>query len=539
MALERYQGGATPFQQTSSVGYQAQAQTTGALTDRLEEWNYRAFEIAKKDVQEKGQEQAINDMVSGNPLKMEKGYSFYAEAYNDVSKAAYNIQVESDLKRKAEELQAQDPLNPQKFNEVFDAYSKASINKIEEPKFKAIYMQQAYKIGATYSNNMTKNAYENSLKNSIEVINAGITDTANNYYASFANGDVEGATHGLASYTAMLDAKVKAGEMDERLIPYELQKLQKGAIRNKALLELDNSINAGETDYIDKFMSSETYKKMTFEERKEIVKAMHEHTDTSYKALTDASEGADKMLKAVSKKTSIDLYKRVYRGEDVKDTELIDLINEGKLDPKDMRDIMQDASDMRAGSLTDDSQAVTNYELNIESINPRIIARDSRLTSKTKQRLISKVISHQETVKGNKALADAFKNQRNMLGKTSWQMSVEYLNSNVFDDDIDREKQIRNNLLNQVRDEVEQGKVNPLNAHERTQELVDKWQKTNKDKSDSSKYDRQLKEYNDKLKIYNESKTSTWGKLKEKIGSSTNPPVAPKRPDNYIPKSQR
>ena len=539
MPLDRYNGGATPFSPTSSVGYQAQAQTMGTLTERLDEWNQRAFEVGKLDAAQRGQEDAINKMVSGDPLKMEDGFSYYAQAYNDITKSAYNIQVESDLKRKAEELQAKDPLNPTKFNEVFDSYAKGAMGKIEDSRFKAIYMQQAQKIGATYYTNMVKSSYENSQKNALEVVNAGLSDVQSSYYASFANGNVEEATHHIATYTALLDAKVKAGQMDERLIPFELKKLQKGAMENKAMLELDNSINNGETDYIERYMKSPEYNQLSFDEKTAITKRMHEHIDVKYKAMSDEASGNDKMLEAVSKRNTASVMKRVYNGEKVSDQELRDMVVDGRLSRTAYNEIAQEVADLKGGSSVDDSQVVTDYELHIETVSPRTIAQDGRLTAKTKQRLISKVIAHKETVNGNKALADAFKSQRNTLGKTSWQMANEYLNANIFDDDPDKEKNKRLSILNRVRDEVEAGKVNPLEAHERTQELADDYNNKNKAKNDSMRYDREMKKYTDEVTAYRRNTQGTWNKMWNSVGKPLQPPKEPVKPSNYIPKSQR
>lgn len=539
MPIPRYEGGATPFQQVDPTAAKASAQMFSTLSQRLDSWGDTLYEQGKVQVAQAGQQKAIEDMVSGDPLRTEKGYSFYAKAYNDVSKAAYNIQVESDLKKFAEEAQAKDPLNHEKFGEVFDAYAKASTAKIEDPNFKAIYMQQAWKIGATAKNAMVKASYENAKKNNLEVINTALAEESKAYYAAYAGGDIEGATGSLAKYHTYLDNKVAAGEMDARMIPFEMQKLQKGALANKAMLELDNSIIAGESDYINKFMQSKEYKSLTVDERHDITKKMHEQVDTAYKALQGEANGNDKFLEAASKKTTTEIMKKVYSGQDVSDQTLKDMVTEGKLSHTAYKAIGQDIADLKGGATVDDSQTVTNYELHIESASPQSIARDSRLTAKTKQRLISKVINHKETVRGNDALASGFKNQRLTMGKTSWQMATEYLGANIFDDDPDKEKQKRNNILNVVRDEVKSGKVDPLQAHERTIELADQYVQKNKDSLDSTKYDRSVKKYNAEVTEYRRNTQGNFNKIWNSLGKPLPAPVAPAKPANYIPKDRR
>lgn len=539
MPIPRYEGGATPFQQVDPTAAKASAQMFSTLSQRLDQWGDTLYEQGKVQVAQEGQDQAIKDMTSGDPLRTEKGYDFYAKAYNDVSKAAYNIQVESDLKQFAEEAQAQDPLNHEKFQETFQAYAKASTAKIEDPNFKAIYMQQALKIGSTTRNAMIKSSYENARKNNLEVINTALTEESKSYYAAYAGGDIEGATGSIAKYNAYLENKVAAGEMDVRLIPFEMQKLQKGALSNKAMLELDNSIVAGESDYINKFMKSKEYLSLTVDERHDITKKMHEQVDTAYKAMEDEAKGNDKILEATSKKTTTEIMKKVYAGEQVSDQTLRDLVVEGKLSHTEYGKIGQDIADLKGGATVDEAQVVTNYELNIESVSPRTIAQDSRITAKTKQRLISKVISHKETVRGNDALASGFKNQRLTMGKTSWQMATEYLGANIFDDDPDREKKKRNEILNVVRDEVAGGKVDPLSAHERTIELADQYVQKNKDSLDSTKYDREVKKYNTDVTEFRRNTQGTFNKMWNNLGKPLPAPVAPKKPANYIPKDRR
>lgn len=382
-------------------------------------------------------------------------------------------------------------------------------------------------------------SYENARKNNLEVINTALTEESKSYYAAYAGGDIEGATGSLAKYQTYLDNKVLAGEMDARMIPFELQKLQKGALTNKAMLELDNSIVAGESDYINKFMKSKEYQSLTVDERHDITKKMHEQTDTAYKAMQDEANGNDKTLEAVSKKTTTDIMKKVYSGQDVSDQTLKDMVMEGKLSAPAYKAIGQDIADIKGGSTVDDSQTVTNYELHIESVSPQTIARDGRLTAKTKQRLISKVISHKETVRGNDALASGFKNQRLTMGKTSWQMATEYLGANIFDDNADKEKQKRNNILNIVRDEVASGKVDPLVAHERTIELADQYVQKNKDSLDSTTYDREVKKYNTDVIEYRRNTQGKFNQVWNSLGKPLPAPVAPKKPANYIPKDRR
>jgi hypothetical protein len=112
--------------------------------------------------------------------------------------------------------------------------------------------------------------------------------------------------------------------------------------------------------------------------------------------------------------------------------------------------------------------------------------------------------------------------------------------ANVPLDDATELKRLRLTMKNQLREEVEAGKLTVFDVPDAMQQKVDSYLVKNKDKTDSTKYDRSFKEYEEKVKIYNKSKNSTFGKLKSKVGiDSAPPPQAPAKPANYIPKGQR
>lgn len=535
MPLPRYDQGDVPFRQVSPVGYQAQAQELSSLSDKLSQWQNFMYERGAEIVAEEGRDQAIQDMTSGDPLKIEKGYGFYAKAYNKISTAAYNVQVESDLKKKADELALQDPLNHEKFTEVFNAYAKTMVDSIQEPEFKAIMLQNAQKIGAVKSSEIAKKAFENTRKNQLEVLNTGLTEAEKNYSAAFASDDSVMATDALAKYTALLENFVAAGEMDEGMIPYKIKDLQKKATANKVKLEMDNSIANGETDYIDRFTQSETYLKMDAAERKEIMKDLYDLTDQRYKAERASFEGNNKMIEAMSKTNTVKVAKRMYLGEDVPESELDNMLRDNKIDSSAYLELKQLRNTLKVGASTDDYQTVLYYEQRVEFENPSKVANDPRLTAKTKTELIRRIINHQETVRGNNALANGFKEQRQMFGKTSWQMSSEYINANIFDDDPDSEKKKRVDIMNKVRNAVSKGLVNPLDVHDYTIELVDKQNAKEKDASLSRKYDREVKQYNEDMRKYKQKADSIIGKT---FGAGE-APKPPQKPANYIPKDRR
>jgi len=538
--LQRYQGGATPFQQVDPTAAKASAQMFQSLGTRLEEWNGIAYKQAQVEVAEEGQQKAINDMLSGDPLKIEKGHTFYAKAYNDISKAAYNVQVESDLKKTAEQYAAQFTNDPNGFNNAFGAYTKEALKGQTEPEFQAILKQKAMTLQGTYGANVAKEAFKTNRENENKAIEAYKDEEAISYASFIANGDAEGATNSLAKITALITTQADHGLIHKSMIPLEIKKMQEKAQETTTLMRLDESLERGETDFVQKFTSTPEYKALPMDKRTAISKKMYEHIDGKFKAQTEAFDANATLVEKVSKKKALDVSSDIMLGKPPTDTQLDDMLRENKLRPEEYKNLKELKNDMGAGSLTDNESVVMDYELAIERVNPRVIAYDNRLTTKTKQALISKAISHQRRVASDKEMANAMRGYKQNMGGDPWKVADDYIVANVPLDDSTELKRLRLNMKNQLREDVEAGKINLFDVPDAMQQKVDSYLVKNKDKTDSTKYDSSFKEYEDKVKVYNKSKNSTFGKLKSKVGiDSTPPPQAPAKPANYIPKGQR
>lgn len=539
MPIQRYEGGSTPFQRISPAGYQAQAQLANNFTDRLNEWNSRVYEVGKLDADYKGREQAVNDLASGEPAKLEKGYSFYANAYNEVSKAAYNAQVETDLRMKAEEYAKNSANDPEQFKAMFSEYTKTTMNGIQEPGFKALYNQTAMKTMATYSTNLIKEKFKQQRENDIKAIDANLKDLELSYESSFSNDDFDSTSESLAKITALMEAKVKAGEMSDSMIPLEIKRIVNNGVKTKIMTELDNSIQSGESDYVQRFMQSDIYKQMPINERTALSKKMFEHIDNTFKATTEAFDSSVNLSDKMSKKTAMDLSTDILTGKDISNSTLDELLAEKKLLPAQYKEVVQLREDMQSGSIADDENAVMDYEISIEYVNPRTIAYDSRLTSKTKQMLIGRAVSIQRQERADVRTANALSNYKKTMGISPVQYGVDYAKGNLDIDDASEKQREVLKLKTTVLKKVERGEIDITEFPDAMAVEVDSFKKRNKDNSDSRKYDREFNEYNEKLKLYNKQNSSTFGKLKSKVGLSSEAPVAPKRPDNYIPKNRR
>lgn len=246
MALPRYnQASIAP--QVGSEGQQAIAQEMSGFASRLQSWNDAAYGVLKEQAIEEGRDTAVKDLVSGDPARLEKGYTFYAKAYNDVSKAAFNVSTESDIKTSAETIAMESQGDPDKFNAMFQAYSKTIIGNIQEPEFKAIAMQTAQKVQGTKYNSLLKDRFENSRKKELDAIDAGIKDQSSEYFASITNGDEVSAVESLAKITSLWEAQVKAGAMSEDMIPLKLKTLQKEAYAKTEIFKFRQAVDKGAT----------------------------------------------------------------------------------------------------------------------------------------------------------------------------------------------------------------------------------------------------------------------------------------------------
>lgn len=539
MPLPRYnQASIAP--QVGSEGQQAIAQEMSGFASRLQSWNDAAYGVLKEQAIESGRDTAINDLISGEPARLEKGYTFYAKAYNDVSKAAFNVSTESDIKNSAEAIAMESQGDPNKFNAMFQAYSKTIIGNIQEPEFKAIAMQTAQKVQGTKYNSLLKDRFENARKLELDAIDAGISDESTIFESAFASGDFDTTAESMAKINALLEAKVKAGSISERMIPIEINKIVKRGVETKLLTDLDNELEAGNTHYIQDFMKSEQYKAMPVSDRQVITKRMFELTDGKYKAITESFDGDAKLIESASKSNTARFSKDIMLGKPPSDQQLKDALADGDLLPQHYRDIMQLKTEFGNGAMYSDEGAVLDYELNIESVSPATIARDARLSVKDKQRLVSKAINHKETVRANTALADALKGYSQTMGGSPYKIAGDFVKVNIVNEDNPNlAKKKQNEIMNKARDAVKAGQIDVLQVPDYVEELTNKYLDKTKDISMSSKYDRDYKAYQEKLKVYQSKKTSTFGKIQDILGTEIEAPVAPKKPDNYIPKNQR
>jgi hypothetical protein len=504
--------------QIGTAGQREAAQGFQSLADRLQSWQGQAFEVMKGQAIEQGREDAINDLVSGNPARIEKGYSFYNKAYNDISTAAFNASTESDMKSTAEQIALQSAGDPEQFRTMFESYSKATLSNIQEPEFKALAMQSSQKIlGSKYAS-LNQEKFKNIRKNENEAIEAGIKDLSSTYSASLANGDDIGATESLAKITSMYEAQINAGEMSPSMLPLKLKALQKTAITTKFMMDLDTSLNEGKTTYIKDFMKSDFYKAMNIEDRQALTKKMYDFTKQKNDALIEEFDGNYKQAESASKVNEANFTKRMYLGEDIPDSELKDALDDERLNSVSYDKLIALKAQKAGAPLYSNEARVTYYETYIESASKAEIARDPQLSWKDRQRLVAKVVSHTETVRGNNELANAFKNQREMFGKTSYQMLDESLKVAFTPSNPMQKQKAQQDALDiktQVREAVARGEISPTDAHTYGRKLIDEKKAKEKKDSDAKK----AKERAEKVtKAYKEKANSTWGKMRNWAG---------------------
>ena len=513
MPLPRYNQ-ATISPQIGTAGQRESAQSFSSFADRLQSWQDASYEVLKEQAVEKGRSDAINDLVSGNPARVEKGYSFYNKAYNDISTAAFNASTESDMKSTAEQIALQSAGNPEQFKAMFEAYSKTTLNNIQEPEFKALAMQSSQKILGTKYASLNNEKFKNIRKNEMEAIEAGIKDLSSTYSASLANGDDIGASESMAKITAMYEAQINAGEMSPNMLPLKIKALQKNAFTTKFMLDLDTSLNDGKTTYIKDFMQSDFYKAMNIDDRQALTKKMFDFTKQKNDALIEEFDGNYKQAESASKVNEAEFTKRMYLGGDVPDSELQDALDEGRINPTSFDKIKKLKSEKAGAPLYSNESRVAHYETYIESSSPSEIARDPQLSWDDRKRLISKTV----TVRGNTELANAFKNQREMFGKTSYQMLDEELKVAFTPSNPMQKTKAQKDALDiktQVREAVARGEVSPTDAHTYGRKLIEEKKTKEKKDSDAKKVKQQAEKV---TKVYKEKANSTWGTIRNWAG---------------------
>lgn len=518
MPIPRYEGGNTPFQKVQPVGYQAQAQMFNSLEDRLSQWQNMAFNVAKEQYTEMGRNQAIQDMTSGEPLKVEKGYSFYAKAYNDVAISAYNSQIESDLKVKAEEYASQSKYEPDKFNEMFSNYAKTTVGSIEEPQFKAIAMQKAQQLQGVYYGNLLKETYKNQRENDLKAIDAGIKDLSMEYESAFSNDDFETAPESLAKITALMESKVKAGAMSADMIPHEIKRIMTNGIKTKVLTTHSNLTADGKIGYKQQFLQSAEFKNMSLEDRTEVVKKLNEQTESMHKAVVDDFKNNQDLVTAVSKMNEEKFLNSMYSGGKVKESDLLDALRENKLTAEAYQGLMQISDNLASGAQYDDNVTVMNFTRRAGHIPDAEIIYSTRITAKTKIELLNKNRSSREQRDANDALREAINGYKSQYGKTPHQMLNEELDVQFPARNPNEKVQSERDkweIYQDVTNQVAQGKISVMDIPNEGRKLAEVKKDKRKKEREAKKVQQEAKKVDE---LYQEKANSVWGKLKSQFG---------------------
>lgn len=524
MPLPRYNT-QVPFQPVTPVGTMQQAKMFSSLADRLNEFTDIPYKIGAEQANEKGHQKALEDMSSGEPLKVEEGYGFYAKAYNKTAQTAFNSQVEADLKAKAEELSL-GAKTKQEFDTVFSQYAKTSASKIEQPEFKAIYQQGVLKAGATYGAQVAKRIFERDTKNQISTINTSIEDDKTTYASSLASGDIASATSSMAKIHAKLENLVSLGEINTEMIPLKLKEIEKVArLTGYQSQYINEEARGNGVSYVKSFLTNKDIKPS---EQVEMLKFFKTFTNEKHDALTAEMKNDADTVDAVSKIKTKKIFADVFSGKDVPDSVLNSMLAEGTLKPTDFKTIQETKSNLKSGAYTDDESVQTKYLIELPNTPFETIANDNRLTAKTKQELIKRKQTMEQTDQSNKALANAFTEIKQKTGENPWQTAERKVKASVFDDtDIKKSQQMQLEVIEAVRHDVSIGKTNVLDVGNAVDEHITKWQEKQKEKVAQRKKENEEKKYEKQMEEYNKSLNSTFGKLKSTIGLKPEPPKKP------------
>ena len=545
--LQRYQGGATPFQQVDPTAAKASAQMFQSLSTRLEEWNGIAYKQAQEEVAEEGRQQAVADIVSGKPEKIEKGYTFYSKAYNDVSKAAFNVRIESDLKQQAEIMATEAGTDYNKFNAVYSAFAKETVKGIQEPEFQALAMQAGQKLLGTYTANIAKEKFKQQRENDIKSIDEGIEEYKKNYAVSYTANDEGEMVNSITKVYALFQQKKSLGLMTDEQIGREISKTQVFAEKNKASVDHMKSLETGDDSFLDKFEQSEFYQKADAGLRKELDSMFNEQVDSYYKKKTAGFEKQAKLIEAVSKRNEIKLAKDIYSGKEVNQQTLDDMVADGSITPAGSDAMLQLQQALKSGAKVSDGKAVIYYKLHAGSINSNVIANDPRLSYKDKLTYIGENESRKSYDRHTAAISASAKQTKQDVtefkiekGSHPRTLGLQIVNKLVnFDAEPEVVNGTRMKMILEADDALDSGLITPTQYPAKLRQIVGEWKQRNIDNTVSSTYDTENESYKKAKAQYDKDWNGPWNSLVRSKDTKYAPPKAPKKPSNYVEKGNR
>ena len=515
MALPRYKTN-IPYQPSTVAGLQESARTFGSLAERLEQFANIGYEIGKEDATERGYQKALTDMTSGEPPKVEEGYGFYAKAYNKTAQTAYNSQVEADLKFKAEEfsIKAQ---SKEEFDAMFQSYAKTTVSKIEQPEFKAIYQQNALKLGSTYSSKLVSKLYERDRKNQIDSISLALEDDKTSYSSAMANGDEASATDALAKATARMESLVQLKEMSPEAIPYKLKEFVKGARIISTQTAFINAEQSGQgTEFVKEFLNR---KDIEPKERLEQLKFFKNYTNERHDAVYAEMKNAQDTVDAYSKIKTREILAKTARGEDVPQSTLDAMLNDGLMKLPDYKFATETKANMKAGAFVSDENVYLSYLSKLETTPKETIINDNRLSAKDKETLMKRQDEVSVLGMQNKEVREQFQAFKNVNGKDPWALAQDKINKGMKDTFVPNEfAKDRAEAMDAIRAKVATGELLPTQVADEADKQLELFTKRNADKKAKREQDMKDKKYEEELKKYNEKKSSMFGKFQQVIG---------------------
>lgn len=494
MAIKYYQSSQNLFS-PSTAGYQAEAQAWQSLASKLDNFSNTFFDVAAKDAAEQGKNKAIKDIASGDPIKLEEGFSYFNEAYNTSAKAAFSARTEDDLKNSADSI-AKTSKTAEEFKGRFEAYQKEYLQKVDDPVLSSLFKTAANSYMQKGINAVAVEQYKTTRAANIKGINSGIEQLINES-SSLGFLDSEGAQFftNIGKINAFYDRLVAEGELSVE--GAEVAKIQAA---NKAAAQryVNNASMASDTivklDYVQMIKGMS----ISAEEKTKYIKQIYDFGSAQFNLEVQNIKQNQDFIDANTKTATNEVEALILQGDiEGASTKLKEHINSGFMDLKSGTELQNTIAGLETGRpLVSSPGALLEYARQGDSVNLKALISDKRLTYQDAIK-IANGVSTLKAATAKLGNIDQF--------KMSYGQNPHTVASKKIKDAFPDDPKISAKFQQQIADKISKGELDAFGVVEYADQLIaDQQAKTKTERIEKQKKDKEQKAQ-EKYKAYQNS----------------------------------
>ena len=471
----KYYGDSPAAFRTVNVANTAAVSGLQTLSSKLTSFSESFFKVAADKAATEGTNQAILDIASGKEAQIIKGFSYFGEAYNKASKAAFDAQVTADFQSKAGGL-SKTSETPEQFQKVYGSYTDTYLSKVQDPILKSLATISANKYMQNAISDLTVRNYEKTQTATQKSLELGIENITN-----------ELASDELLSDTYMVNV-AKLNSFVDKLV--ELKQLTpEGAdekkkqlfIKADAMRLVNTASNTQDDAEIEASISGINQLKLSPKEKYEYINQITSAHQAKFDAHNVDLKNNNTKTEMVSKSLLTSIEGEMLSGN-LDNARYIFNQNLDKLNYVDGLKIKETFAALEAGPQISNANAVLEYESQGSKVNKDALMKDTRISYADKRRIISSAA----ILESNIGKLDNTKMFQMAYGKTPQTTFNQLIDSAFPKADFTDADKLRKGIKDQVAQMILKGKVDSFGAVEYAQQLVDA-------KKESIKIDRENK----------------------------------------------